>query len=104
MASYTLTFDGARIPSGVIREIPKDIAPVLLGQKEASRKEQFTGPPTETMKRSGELLKKLEQKSFIQIIFADSPLDEFDEFVHKWNTYGGLSETMEVNAWDRGSR
>ncbi|MEK3791843.1 extracellular solute-binding protein [Paenibacillus sp. FSL R7-0204] len=104
VASYTLTFDGARIPSGVIREIPKDIAPVLLGQKEASRKEQFTGPPTATMKRDGELLKKLEQKSFIKIIFADSPLEEFDEFVHKWNTYGGLTETMEVNAWDQSSR
>ncbi|AIQ43121.1 extracellular solute-binding protein [Paenibacillus sp. FSL R7-0297] len=104
VASYTLTFDGARIPSEVIKEIPEDIAPVLLGQKEASRKEQFTGPPTKTMKSDGELLKKLEQKSFQNIIFADSGIEEFDEFVGKWKAYGGLSETSEVNAWDRSRR
>ncbi|QSF43971.1 extracellular solute-binding protein [Paenibacillus tianjinensis] len=101
VASYTLTFDGARIPSKVIKEIPEDIAPVLLGQKEASRKEQFTGPPTVTMKSAGELLKKLEQKSYQKIIFADSGIGEFDEFVGKWKAYGGLTETSEVNAWDR---
>lgn len=104
VASYTLTFDGARIPSEVIKEIPEDITPVLLGQKEASRKEQFTGPPTKTMKSDGELLKKLEQKSFQNIIFADSGIGEFDEFVGKWKAYGGLSETSEVNAWDRSRR
>lgn len=104
VASYTLTFDGARIPSKVIKEIPKDIAPVLLSQLDASRKEQFTGPPTATMKSSGELLKKLEQKSFQKIIFADSGIGEFDEFVNKWKAYGGLSETSEVNAWDRSRR
>lgn len=101
VASYTLTFDGARIPSKVIKEIPKDIAPVLLSQKEASRKEQFTGPPTATMKSDGELLKKLEQKSFQKIIFADSGIEEFDKFVDKWKAYGGLTETSEVNVWDR---
>lgn len=104
VASYTLTFDGARIPSEVIRDVPKDIAPVLLGQKEASRKEQFTGPPTATMKRDGELLKKLEQKSLQNIIFAGSGIEEFDEFVSKWKAYGGLTETSEVNAWDRSRR
>ncbi|MCE3202674.1 extracellular solute-binding protein [Paenibacillus sonchi] len=104
VASYTLTFDGARIPSKVIKEIPKDIAPVLLSQKEASRKEQFTGPPTVTMKSYGELLKKLEQKSFQKIIFADSGIGEFDDFVDKWKAYGGLTETSEVNAWDRSRR
>ncbi|WP_195724431.1 extracellular solute-binding protein [Paenibacillus monticola] len=102
VASYTLTFDGARIPSKVIKEIPKEIAPVLLSQKDASRKDQFTGPPTATMKSEGELLKKLEQKSFQKIIFADSGIEEFDEFVDKWKAYGGLTETSEVNTWDRG--
>lgn len=101
VASYTLTFDGARIPSEVVKEIPVDIAPVLLAQKEASRKEQFTGPPTKTMKSSGELLKKLEQKSFQKMIFADSGIGEFNEFVEKWQAYGGLAETSEINAWDR---
>ncbi|OKP97582.1 extracellular solute-binding protein [Paenibacillus sp. P46E] len=104
VASYTLTFDGARIPSKVVKEIPTDITPVLLGQKEASRKDQFTGPPTATMKSDGELLKKLEQKSFQKIIFADSGIGEFDEFVDKWKAYGGLTETSEVNAWDRSRR
>jgi len=104
VASYTLTFDGARIPSKVIKEIPADIAPVLLGQSEASRKEQFTGPPTATMKSDGELLKKLEQKSFQKMIFADNGIGEFDEFVAKWKAYGGLAEITEVNAWDRSRR
>lgn len=104
VASYTLTFDGARIPSQVVKEIPEDIVPVLLAQKEASRKEQFTGPPTKTMKSDGELLKKLEQKSIQQIIFADSDIGEFDEFVEKWQAFGGLTETAEVNAWDHSRR
>lgn len=101
VASYTLTFDGARIPSNVIKEIPEDVAPILLSQKAASYKEQFTGPLTPAMKSEGELLKKLEQKTFQKIIFEDGDLQEFDNFVKKWQAYGGADETREVNAWDR---
>ncbi|WP_187355486.1 extracellular solute-binding protein [Paenibacillus tengchongensis] len=101
VASYTLTFDGARIPSRVIKEIPEDVGPILLSQKAASHKEQFTGPLTPTMKAEGELLKKLEQKTFQTIIFEDGDIAEFDNFVAKWHAYGGAAETREVNAWDR---
>ncbi|MNN08541.1 hypothetical protein D3C81_1214000 [compost metagenome] len=101
VASYTLTFDGARIPSKVVKEIPGDIEPILLSQKDDSRKEQYTGPPTAVMKAEGELLKKLEQKSFQKIIFEDSDIGEFDNFVDKWRAYGGAKETREVNEWDR---
>ncbi|WP_310551995.1 extracellular solute-binding protein [Paenibacillus glufosinatiresistens] len=104
VASYTLTFDGARIPSRVTKEIPKDIAPVLLSQKDASRKEQYTGPPIPAMEADRELLRKLEQKTYQRIIFADGSLGEFDDFVGKWREYGGDAMTREVNRWDKEKR
>lgn len=97
--SYTLTFDGARIPSRVIKEIPQDIAPVLLSQLDASLQDQFTGPPTRTMRTSWELLQKLEQKTFEQIIFGDLSVSEFPAFVTKWSQYGGEQVTREVGEW-----
>lgn len=97
--SYTLTFDGARIPSSVIQEIPKDIAPLLLSQQEASLQDQYTGPPTRTMRTSWELLQKLEQKTFEQIIFGDLPVSEFPAFVTKWSQYGGEQIAREVGEW-----
>ncbi|KGE18645.1 extracellular solute-binding protein [Paenibacillus wynnii] len=99
VASYTLTFDGARIPSKVFKAIPNSIIPVLFSQKESSKKEQFTGPPTKTMRTSWELLRKLEQKTFQKIIFSDMKVESFDSFVQKWSQYGGEQITQEVNNW-----
>lgn len=99
VATYTLTFDGARIPSKVIKEIPVEIASVLLSQADASRKEQFTGPPTPTMMTKWELLLKLEQVTFQQILFHDGSDGDFDAFVSKWNQFGGRQITKEANDW-----
>lgn len=104
VASYTLTFDGARIPSKVMAAIPKEIAPVLFTPGEASKKEAFTGPPTPTMKTKWELLQKLEQQTFQKIIFNNAPESDFDLFVSKWFTYGGDNIYQEVNDWYRDQR
>ncbi|WP_158630158.1 extracellular solute-binding protein [Cohnella sp. AR92] len=104
VASYTLTFDGARIPSQVVKELPGGVAQVLLSQRDASRKDEFTGPPTRTMKTNWELIQKLEQKSFEAILFGDSSADEFDAFVKLWFEYGGDLITNEVNDWYRFSK
>ncbi|MFD0693639.1 hypothetical protein ACFQZT_05980 [Paenibacillus sp. GCM10027628] len=104
VASYTLTFDGARIPSKVVDAIPKEIAPVLFSPGGASKKEAFTGPPTPTMKTKWELLQKLEQRTFQEILFNNSPDSDFDSFVNKWFTYGGDKISQEVNDWYRDQR
>lgn len=99
VAAYTLTFDGARIPSHIINETPEDNIEVLLLQKESSKKDMFTGPPTITMKEKWELLQKLEQNTFDNILFGDANIDEFDSFVEKWESYGGSQITKEINDW-----
>ncbi|MBW5445236.1 extracellular solute-binding protein [Cohnella sp. CFH 77786] len=104
VASYTLTFDGARIPSQVVKAMPKDVEQVLLSQRDASRKDQFTGPPTPTMKKNWELLQKLEQKSFEAILFGDGSADAFDAFANRWFEFGGARITREVNEWYAASK
>lgn len=99
VASYTLTYDGARIPSYIINEYPKDAIEVLLSQKESSMKDRFNGRPTVTMKEKWELLQNLEQKTLEAILFGNADLDEFDSFVEKWKSYGGEQITREVNDW-----
>ncbi|MFC6333348.1 extracellular solute-binding protein [Paenibacillus septentrionalis] len=99
VAAYTLTFDGARIPSYIVNETPEDSIEVLLSQQEASRKDMYTGPPTTTMKEKWELLGKLEQNTFNSILFGDATIEAFDDFVVKWGAYGGSKITEEVNDW-----
>jgi len=98
VASYTLTYDGARIPSKMLATIPDDIADVLLAQKTASRQEEFRGPPTPTIRTQGELLRNLELESMRSQLFADVPA-RFDDFVASWLQYGGAQITREVNDW-----
>ena len=44
---------------------------------------------TDTMRKQGEILDKLEEEIFIQIVTGLMPLDEFDTFVEKWKELGG---------------
>ncbi|WP_144028703.1 extracellular solute-binding protein [Paenibacillus ferrarius] len=104
VSSYTLTFDGARIPSKVIDAIPKDITPELFSPEGASMKEAFTGPPTTTMKSKWELLQKLEQQTFQEFLFNSTPESDIESFVKKWFAYGGDKITQEVNDWYRDQR
>lgn len=74
-------------------------AKVLLGQKDASIQNLFTGAPTETMKVKNEALLKLENETFLKIVYNQAPIDEFDNFVKKWKEMGGDQITTEVNKW-----
>lgn len=61
--------------------------------------DQFTGPPTPTMAEKGELLRKMENETFLKIIYGQDSPDAFDSFVSKWNSSGGEQITKEVNEW-----
>ncbi|MCD1259678.1 extracellular solute-binding protein [Paenibacillus athensensis] len=98
VASYTLTYDGARIPSKMLATIPDAVARVLLSQQAASRPDEFRGPLGPTMKAQGELLRSLELESMRSQLFADNPA-RFDDFVSDWLRYGGVQITHEANEW-----
>jgi len=59
----------------------------------------YTGPPTPTMAQKGELLRKMENETFMEIIYGQQSPDAFDAFVDKWKTSGGEEITREVNEW-----
>jgi len=99
VANYTLTFDGARIPSRWRTEGQPNTVEVLLSQREASWIDQYRGAPTPTQREKGELLRKLEEETFRQIIYGRLPLEAFDDFVRRWMDLGGRQITEEVNAW-----
>ncbi|WP_082927993.1 extracellular solute-binding protein [Paenibacillus oryzisoli] len=61
--------------------------------------DQFTGPPTKTMAQKGELLRKMENETFLKIIYGQESPDSFDSFVDKWKSSGGNEITKEVNDW-----
>ncbi|WP_240763012.1 extracellular solute-binding protein [Paenibacillus thalictri] len=120
---YTLTFEAARIPSSqmeayanlakgngptnqfevrssLIADAPRlQAATVNLELKNTSYRENFTAPPTKTMKSRGDNLKTLEKDTFAKIIYGEAPLDEFDKFVKSWESSGGSAITQEVNDW-----
>ncbi|KEZ52461.1 extracellular solute-binding protein [Metabacillus indicus] len=52
---------------------------------------------TKTMESRWANLSKLEDETFLKIIFGTAPLSEFDSFVKKWNKQGGKQITKEVN-------
>ena len=120
---YLLVHDGARIPDAQMKalmnladgkkpvtKLEKDVAlnygpetpaaaKVLLSQEEISRKNQFTGPTTETMKSRLDYLNKMENQVFNEIIYGKSPVEAFDAFVQSWKSGGGDTITQEVNEW-----
>lgn len=70
-------------------------------QSDISYPEQFVGPQTPTMALKWRLLDKLEQTTFLRIVYGHAPLDDFDRFVKDWHENGGSQATDEVNEWDR---
>ena len=51
---------------------------------------------TETMKHEWWKLKKIEEKTYLQIITGEVAIDYFDDFVEQWNQEGGLEIASEV--------
>lgn len=99
VAAYTLTFDGARIPSKIKEETPKEVIDVLLSQSESSMKDMYVGPPTQTMKARWSFLQVLEQKTYENMLFGKMSLDDFQQFQEGWSVGGGKAITEEVNTW-----
>ncbi|WP_440119556.1 extracellular solute-binding protein [Paenibacillus sp. QZ-Y1] len=120
---YTLTFDGARIPSLNMITLTKlangespttpfeqklksgipaamvEAAKIVLDQKDIVLKQMFTGAPTMTMQMNNDILTKMEKDTFSQIIYGKTSVDAFDSFVEKWKSSGGDQITKEVNEW-----
>ncbi|MCY9670327.1 extracellular solute-binding protein [Paenibacillus alginolyticus] len=67
--------------------------------EKASVFDLFTGPPTATMAQKGELLRKMENETFLKIIYGQESPDAFNSFVDKWKSSGGNDITKEVNEW-----
>ncbi|MBD2871046.1 extracellular solute-binding protein [Paenibacillus arenilitoris] len=65
----------------------------------ASVLNEMTGPPTPAMSKKSELLKKMENETFLKIIYGSSPIESFDTFVEQWKKAGGDEITKEVNEW-----
>ena len=53
--------------------------------------------PTDTLNERGADLYDLEQRTFLQIIMGEQPVDHFDEFVRLWHELGGATLTEEFN-------
>ncbi|GIP16121.1 lipoprotein LipO [Paenibacillus montaniterrae] len=120
---YTITFDGARIPSLNMSTLAKlasgeeattpfekklkssvpqsmlEAAEIVMAQKDSVYQQMFTGAPTATMQMNNDILGKMEKDTFSQIIYGKAPLDSFDTFVEKWKSSGGDQITKEVNEW-----
>jgi putative aldouronate transport system substrate-binding protein len=119
---YTLTFDGAIIPSLRINGLAKlangeepstpyehtlttaipeqmQAAKIVVDQKQYIMNNMFTGRPTETQLSKGDLLTKLELEVINKIIYGKTSIDEFDKFVEKYRSSGGESIENEVNTW-----
>src|SRR5690606_36061784 len=60
--------------------------------------DEITGPPTATMLERESFLVDLQHETYFDIILGN-PIDEFDNFIEKWNKLGGEQITKEVNAW-----
>ncbi|WP_082691596.1 extracellular solute-binding protein [Paenibacillus rubinfantis] len=99
VTAYTLTYDGARIPSHWTRMVADTDKPALTQSFPSRLPNEFQGPPTPTMLEKGEPLRQTEHEVFIQIIYGKKDLDYFDDFVANWKSNGGDKITEEVNDW-----
>lgn len=120
---YSLTYEGARIPSLYadthvklaageqpvtpyekqefnIRSIENiEAMKVVVDQKNIRMKNYYMGPLTETMQSKNELLNKLLNETYSKIVYGQQPLDAFDTMVDNWKKSGGEHITEEVNEW-----
>lgn len=122
VGKYTLLFDGARIPSLVMKtlndldsgkepatafekrssmDMDKNIhgGAVNFSQIQYAIPNLYNGSPTKTYKKRWDFLNKSEKETFNKIIYGESPLDAFDTFVAQWKSSGGDTITDEINEW-----
>ncbi|WP_040952486.1 extracellular solute-binding protein [Gorillibacterium massiliense] len=122
-ATYSLTYDGARIPTqyadaltklanggtpetpyekmaaGIRKKENIDAMKIVMDQKDIRMKNYFMGPLTDTMTSKNELLKKMVLETYNKVIYGQASIDEFDKMVENWKKSGGDTITKEVNDW-----
>lgn len=65
--------------------------------------EKYTGARTDTMIEAQSILQNLQHETYVNIILGN-PIEDFDDFVEKWNYLGGEKITSEVNEWYRNNQ
>ncbi|MNS72314.1 hypothetical protein D3C72_1057190 [compost metagenome] len=101
VSAYTLTYDGARIPSHWTEMVAETEKPVLAKLLSSRMLNEYQGPPTPTMQEKGDQLQQTEHESFLQMIYGKKDIDYFDKFAANWKANGGDQITDEVNEWYR---
>ena len=101
VSGYTLTYDGARIPSHWIFKVADSEKAVLAKSFSSRLPNEFQGPPTSTMLKKGDQLLETEHETFLQIIYGKKDIAYFDDYVANWRANGGAAITHEVNDWYR---
>ncbi|WP_054710305.1 hypothetical protein [Bacillus sp. JCM 19041] len=120
---YTLTYDGARIPSlyiNTLADFARGIEPetpfekkmylqypeeawegarIVVDGAEAQVPSMFTGAPTQTMVDRGDTLDTMLSEGFSKMIYGETSIDQFDALVEQWKSSGGDDVTAEVNEW-----
>ena len=84
---------------GQIPEVLAAYKMVYEQNKECGVYDAYLGSDTPTMLTKRQLLEKMENEVFIQIIYGQIELDAFDKFVSDWKINGGDDITKEVNEW-----
>jgi len=124
---YLLTPDFPEVPGGLVEvynrlasgktpETPAEIrqaghdpvviegGKVIYSEMKDAIYNKFTTIPTKTMVAQNELLRKMQQETFVGIIYGKKPPEAFDQFVEDWLKNGGKKITEEVNAWYEGTK
>ncbi|MUT64858.1 extracellular solute-binding protein [Paenibacillus sp. NEAU-GSW1] len=99
VSAYTLTYDGARIPSRWYENVAREEKQALISQLPRRKPTEFWGPPTPTMKEKWEQLLQMEHETYLQILYGKKDISFFDEFVRRWSANGGMQIEQEVNQW-----
>jgi putative aldouronate transport system substrate-binding protein len=60
--------------------------------------EAYFGAPTETQKKQGSILDKMETEAFVQIISGSKPVEYYDTFVAEYLKQGGTAVLTEIKA------
>lgn len=99
VSAYTLTYDGARVPSHWTLMVAETEKPALEQMLSRRLLNEFNGPPTPTMLEKGDQLQQTLHEAYVQIIYGKKPLDYFEKLVEYWRANGGEQIEIEVNEW-----
>jgi len=73
---------------------------VSLAAVDASRPDPIGYmPPSEAVSKYNQKLWQMSSDFYAQVISGAVSVDEYDEFVAKWDKAGGAEMTEEINAW-----